>query len=107
MFSQYVQNTNFVCSNISLNSVNSAWLSAKLIYIKDLDTLPQLLLESKAYYIEIKAGLRLLQTPSIISTRHYSHLAEFWICIACFRLSTNQADAVRKQVDPTPSREIP
>ena len=39
----HVQNTNFVCSSISLNST---WFYANFIYIIDLDTLLQLLLIS-------------------------------------------------------------
>ena len=53
-FQWHVQNTNFVCSNTSLNRV---WLSTKFIYMTELDTLLQLLIENKAYYLEIKAGL--------------------------------------------------
>ena len=49
----HVQNTNFLCANISLNFT---WLSTKFIYIIDLDTLLQLLIDNKAYYLEIKAG---------------------------------------------------
>ena len=47
----HVPNTNI---NILLNSV---WLSLKSIYIRDPDTLLQLLIKNKAYYLQIKAGL--------------------------------------------------
>ena len=43
-----MQNINPVCSNILLNSASSTL---------DVDTLIQLMIENKAYYLEIKAGL--------------------------------------------------
>ena len=43
--------TNFLCSNILLNS---ARLSTNFIYIAHLDILLQLLTENKAHYLEIK-----------------------------------------------------
>ena len=49
-----LQNTNFVCSNIRLNLV---CLLTKRIYINDLHTLLQLLIKSKAYYLETQARL--------------------------------------------------
>ena len=49
----HVQNTNFLCANISLNF---AWLSTKFIYIIHLDTLLQILIDNKAYYLEIKTA---------------------------------------------------
>ena len=51
---KHVQNANFVCSYISLKS---SWLPTKHIYIIDLDTLLQLLIQNKAFYLEIKTGL--------------------------------------------------
>ena len=55
----------------------------KFIYIKDLDTLLQLLIENKAYYLEIKVGLP--QTSSKIPIRHPHH-AEIFFQLGDFRI---------------------